>query len=150
MAGVFADITASGIGAVFSGVGDLAKDLREAITGDIPADKQAEIEQKILAIEEEAKKGQMKINEIEAASSSLFVAGWRPAIGWLCVVALLYVYLFKPLFPWIVQVTCLFFDMKSLVPPLPDVPMGDLFVLLGGMLGISISRTFEKVKGVAR
>ena len=39
---------------------------------------------------QEALKGQLEINKMEAAHKSLFVAGWRPAIGWICAVGLLY------------------------------------------------------------
>ena len=38
----------------------------------------------------EALKGQLEINKVEAAHKSLFVAGWRPAIGWVCMLGLLY------------------------------------------------------------
>jgi hypothetical protein len=147
---IFGEVTASGIGAVMSGVGTLAKDIRQAITGDLPAEKQAEIEMKLLELENQAMSAQIEVNKIEAASSNLFVSGWRPAVGWVCVIALAYTFLFKPLFPWMVSVACLLTGYVSLIPPLPETPMGDLMVLLGGMLGLSLSRTAEKIKGVSR
>ena len=33
---------------------------------------------------QELAKGQIEVNKTEAAHKSLFVAGWRPAIGWIC------------------------------------------------------------------
>ncbi|HYF56555.1 MAG TPA: 3TM-type holin, partial [Salinarimonas sp.] len=45
--------------------------------------------------------GQLKVNEAEAQSSSIFVAGWRPFIGWVCGAALLYSYLLVPLVVWL-------------------------------------------------
>ena len=39
---------------------------------------------------QELAKGQLEVNKTEAAHKSLFVAGWRPAIGWICGLALMY------------------------------------------------------------
>jgi hypothetical protein len=86
--------------------------------------------------------GQMRINEIEAASSSVFVAGWRPAVGWVCVIGLSYTFLLQPLLSWLSAIN------GWAVPPALD--MGDLLTLLGGMLGLSGLRTFEKLNKVAR
>jgi hypothetical protein len=147
---IFAEVTAAGVGSVMTGIGSLAKDLRQAITGELPAEKQAEIEMKLLELENQASLAQTEINKIEAANPSLFVSGWRPGAAWVCVMGLVYTFLFKPLFPWAVQVGAIIVGKVSTIPPLPEVPMGDLMVLLGGMLGLSLSRTIEKVKGVAK
>jgi len=64
--GVLGEITASGIGAAMAGIGNLAKDIRQAITGDLPAEKQAEIQQKLMELELMAMEGQMAINIEEA------------------------------------------------------------------------------------
>jgi hypothetical protein len=94
-----------------------------------------------LAAETELAKGQLQVNAVEAASASLFVAGWRPAVGWTCVVGLLYTFLLRPLLAWASGMI----DIP--VPPMLD--MGDLFTLLAGMLGLGGMRTFEKIQGVA-
>ena len=44
--------------------------------------------------------GQLEINKVEAANANLFVSGWRPAIGWVCAMALAYQYLLRPLLSW--------------------------------------------------
>jgi len=85
---------------------------------------------------------QTDINKVEAASSSLFVSGWRPAIGWVCALALAYQYLGKPLATGILPV----FGVN--VPPLPGLD-DNLWQLMMGMLGMGGLRTFEKVQGVA-
>ena len=85
---------------------------------------------------------QTEINKVEAASASVFVAGWRPAVGWVCVAGLFYTFLLRPLLAWASGMVD--------VPVPPPLDMGDLFTLLAGMLGLSASRTFEKVQGVAR
>ena len=86
--------------------------------------------------------GQLDINKIEAASNSTFVSGWRPAIGWVCALALLYQYLVRPLAVAI---------FAAVGHPLPVMPGLDenLWQLMMAMLGMGGLRTFEKVQGVA-
>ena len=86
--------------------------------------------------------GQLEINKTEAASSSLFVAGWRPAIGWVCAAALAYQYVFKPLMTWLLGAA------HIVVPAMPGLDE-HLWELMLGMLGMGGLRTFEKVQGVA-
>jgi len=80
--------------------------------------------------------GQLEINKIEAANQNLFVSGWRPAVGWVCVAGLSYQFLFYP-----VAVAYL----KEII----SLDMGTLLALLTGMLGIGGLRTMEKLNGVA-
>lgn len=86
--------------------------------------------------------GQIDVNKAEATSSSIFVAGWRPAVGWVCVIGLLYTFLLRPILAWGSSA------WGIEVPPMLD--MGDLFTLLAGMLGLGGMRTFEKLKGAAK
>ena len=86
---------------------------------------------------------QVEVNKVEAADPSLFKSGWRPAVGWVCVVGLGYTFLLRPLLPWLITVTGL------QVPTLPPIDTGELFILLGGLLGLGGFRTVEKMKGVA-
>jgi hypothetical protein len=86
-------------------------------------------------------KGQVEIDKIEAANSNLFVAGWRPFIGWVCGVGLATQFLIGPLFTWIAAMFG-----KTVVFPVLD--LGTLATLLFGMLGLSGMRTVEKVNGV--
>ena len=85
---------------------------------------------------------QTDINKVEASSSSLFVSGWRPAIGWVCALALAYQYLLRPLSGTIATL----FGVTLL--PLPGLD-DNLWQLMMGMLGMGGLRTFEKVQGVA-
>jgi hypothetical protein len=87
--------------------------------------------------------GQIKVNEAEAQNSNLFVAGWRPAVGWICVVGLAYNFVIYPLLLWVVAATGAEFKPPSL---LSDA----LMELVLGMLGLGVLRTAEKWKGVAR
>ena len=85
---------------------------------------------------------QTDINKQEAQSASIFVSGWRPAIGWVCALALFYQYLLKPLSIGILPT----FGITA--PPLPGLD-DNLWQLMMGMLGMGGLRTFEKVQGVA-
>lgn len=77
-----------------------------------------------------------KVIKIEAANPSIFVAGWRPAIGWIGVLALAYQFLLYPILQWLP------IDKH---PLLPD--SNTLFTLITGMLGIAGLRSFDKLKG---
>jgi hypothetical protein len=85
--------------------------------------------------------GQQEINKIEAANPNMFVAGWRPAVGWICVLGLAYQFLGYPLFCWITA-------WRHFNGPVPPALPGDvLMTLLFGMLGLGGFRTYEKIKG---
>lgn len=86
---------------------------------------------------------QTDTNKEEAKSSSLFVAGWRPAIGWVCGASLAYTFICYPLLLW--ASAAWFPELK---PP-ALVNDGMLFELLLGMLGLGGLRTYEKVRRVA-
>ena len=88
--------------------------------------------------------GQMEINKIEASSSSMFVAGWRPYVGWVCGIALTYTYVLYPILQFIVAVT-----MEN-PPVLPEVEAISLMPILMGMLGLGAMRSHDKKHGVSR
>lgn len=139
------------LGGIVQAVGKIADDL-------ITTDKErldAELEMRRLGLEERKidaglVQGQLDVNCAEAASSSLFVAGWRPAIGWIGAVALGYQFLAYPLLVW----AWALLQARAWVPaglqPPPMLDTDALWVVLSGMLGIAGLRTAEKVKGVAR
>ena len=105
---------------------------------------QAEAMASLLAAAQQADQMQANINQTEAASGSIFVAGWRPAVGWVCASALAYQYLVRPL----IGAGLVAFnhtDMAVSLPALDD----SLWELLLGMLGMGGLRTFEKLKGIA-
>ena len=86
--------------------------------------------------------GQIEVNKAEA-QTDLFRGGWRPAVGWVCVVGLAYQFVLQPVLPWVVAL------FGSQVPPLPAIDNETLMVLLTGMLGLGGLRTIERVKGKA-
>ena len=79
---------------------------------------------------------QGEINKIEAQHRTIFVAGWRPFIGWVCGVALAYNFILRDLLVWFIG--------PEQVPP--ALQMEHLMTVLIGMLGLGGMRTFEKFK----
>jgi hypothetical protein len=92
----------------------------------------------------EAAMAQTDINKAEAQHRSIFVAGWRPFIGWTCGVALAYHFVVAPLIlfgaGW----------AGAEIPDLPQFDMESLMTVLLGMLGLGGMRTFEKAKGLTK
>ena len=84
----------------------------------------------------EALQGQLEINKIEAAHKSLFVAGWRPFIGWICGLGLAYNVIIS-------QVLSIWFAV-------PEVDSNLLMPVMTGLLGLGAMRSYEKTKGVSR
>ena len=86
---------------------------------------------------------QTDINKVEASSSSLFVSGWRPFVGWVSGSAFALHFLLLPISNFILvanghKEVVLAFDMQTLL------------TVLMGLLGLGGMRTYEKVQGVAK
>lgn len=86
--------------------------------------------------------GQMEINKVEAASESLFVSGWRPAIGWICGAAFAFKFIGGPTIFVVSQWT-------GYPVTLPNFDFTEMSTILLGMLGLGGLRTVEKVKKVS-
>ena len=93
---------------------------------------------------QELAKGQLEINKAEAQHRSIFVAGWRPFVGWTCGVALAWHFVLAPF----IIFGAGFAGMT--LPELPQFDMSSLLTVLMGMLGLGGLRSFEKVKGLAK
>ena len=128
-------LAASIVGMVIKPITDL---ISEVVTD---KDKAAELKFKIETLASEQAHAidiaQIEVNKIEAANKNMFVAGWRPFIGWTCGVSMGFNYLVVPLAgAYGVDISAL--DTTTMFP-----------VLLG-LLGLGSLRTYEKTKGVAR
>ncbi len=130
-----------GIGSIIEGVGKVADDL---FTSD---EERLKIAMQEKTIEADLVKGQLEIDKVEAQHTSIFVAGWRPFIGWVGGVALAYQFVLYPLMLWGWSL----FKANGWIPPTLDVPpilpADQLWVVLSGMLGIAGLRSFDKMKG---
>ena len=126
-------------------IGSIFTSAREAITGKKILDEQAmaELEFKLSQLEHLANQGQIEVNKIEAASSNLFVSGWRPMIGWTCGIAIAYSFVLQPMIEWYIAISGL--EIVS-----PKLNVDTLYQLVLAMLGMATLRTYEKSKDVAR
>jgi len=86
--------------------------------------------------------GQMEINKVEAASSSIFVSGWRPAIGWICGAGFAVQFVIGPLAEW-------GSSLAGHPVKFPTMDTGTMMPLLLGMLGLGGLRTAEKLQDKA-
>jgi len=81
--------------------------------------------------------------QTEAAHRSIFVAGWRPGVGWVGVTGMVLAWVVFPIVEVVLKVYGVAIEM-------PAVNVYELGVIIGGMLGLGGLRTYEKYKGVSR
>jgi len=84
----------------------------------------------------ELAKGQLEVNKVEAAHHSIFVSGWRPCIGWVCALGLLY--------------NTILSNILGIWVEVPEIDTTLLVPVMMGMLGLGAMRSYEKVQGVSR
>jgi len=92
---------------------------------------------------QELAKGQLEVNKIEASSSSIFVSGWRPAVGWVCVLGMAGNFIVIPISNFILALV----DSTVTIPLIDTATM---MPVLMGMLGLGAMRSAEKIKKVSR
>ena len=109
------------------------------------AKAQQQMQAALLEAAIKAESDQRDINRQEAASASVFVAGWRPAVGWLCVMTLAYQWMLAPLLTWSFNLAALHWGVAT--PQLPTLDSNDTQTLLYALLGIGGLRTVDKITG---
>jgi hypothetical protein len=134
-------------------IGPVSKMLDDVIDKIVP-DKNAaakakqDLEAQLQTAVLQAAQSQLDIDKTEAASPSIFVAGWRPFIGWICGIGLAWQYILMPLGSYAINIVATFNGTK--IPPLPVLDNSTLMPLVMALLGLGGMRTYEKVQGVAR
>lgn len=93
---------------------------------------------------------QLEVNAQEAAHTSMFVSGWRPAMGWICVSAFAMTFLLFPMMEMLAAYYYTFTGQLVNLNHLPDLDLATMMPVLMGMLGLGGMRSWEKSKGVAR
>lgn len=112
------------------------KDAREKMAHDIAVLAETQAHAQIMA--------QMEVNKQEAAHASIFVAGARPAIMWICGAGIAWNFVLRPIGMWVA------FLWGADLTDAPELDVGELTTILLGMLGLGGLRTYEKQHGVAR
>ena len=106
-------------------------------------DLKEKLEHEIKLEIQKANLAQIEVNKAEAAHRTVFVAGWRPFIGWTCGLALAYHFILQPIIVFTMSVNGLDYD-------LPEFDMGSLMTIVLGLLGLGGMRSFEKLKGLTK
>lgn len=130
----------TGLGSLF----DFGSEILKRVWPDASEAEKAKLTMFLAQLDAEAKaqQAQIAVNQAEASNPNAFVSGWRPAVGWICVLALGYQYVVYPILLWLL----LFWpNLVAPKPVLSDV----LYELLFGMLGLAGMRSWEKIKGVS-
>jgi len=102
-----------------------------------------EMQADLLKYAAEQSQAQMEVNKVEAAHQSIFVAGWRPFVGWMGGVSLGYAFLLQPILSW-------FLAICGVSTPLPEPNTDAMMALVTAMLGVTAARSFDKWKGTTK
>tara|TARA_B100000676_G_scaffold234787_1_gene234389 strand:+ start:376 stop:756 length:381 start_codon:yes stop_codon:yes gene_type:complete len=106
-------------------------------------DLKTKLEHEIQLEIQKANYAQIEVNKAEAQHRSVFVAGWRPFIGWICAVAMAYHFVLQPIIVFA-------FSANGVDYSLPEFDMGSLMTVVLGILGLGGMRSFEKYKGITK
>lgn len=112
------------------GVGPIATVVDDILKMFPNAEQRAQMQEKLQDLAKAIVDGQNATNAAEAATGNLFIAGWRPFVGWICALGFFY----------------------SIIQPIFHLPPTDTTILnntLWGLLGLGTLRTAEKFGGVA-
>lgn len=127
-------------------LGDLIKPVKEIVSEVVvDKDKRAELNVRLQELADKADErlhdelmGQIEVNKVEAAHASVFVAGWRPFIGWVGGVGLAYTFVLSPFIDIFVE------------QPMPVLESSQLMTLVMALLGVGAMRSYDKAQGTAR
>lgn len=123
-------------------IGSLAGPLFGLVDDLFTSDEEREAAKlKLLEMEQRGELAQISVNMQEAKSEHLFVSGWRPAVGWVCVAAFAYTFVLLPFTSFIALAVGM---NPALLEALPDLDIGSMMPVLLGMLGLGAMRTYEK------
>lgn len=103
----------------------------------------ADIEKALVDNASKINLAQAETNKIEAGHRSIWVAGWRPCLGWIAALGFGWMFVLQPIAQWIILLT-------GHAVPLPDFQTDALIELTFAMLGLAGLRTYEKQKGLTK
>ena len=115
------------------------------VVDELHTSEEEKLDKKILMqrLQQKLAEKQLDVNAKEASHRSVFVAGWRPAIGWCGALALFFAFILSPCIEWYAK-----FSGMDIVPP--AIETGPLLAIVPSMLGVAGMRSFEKAKGIAK
>lgn len=134
------DIT--GIGSAVTGV----KDILGMFFPDRTEEEKAKMVQafQMVQLQQQADQAQTDVNKVEAGSTSIFVSGWRPFIGWVCGSACAWNWIGISILKTILSIAAM-----KLAIDIQPASLTEMMPVLLGLLGLGGLRTIEKMNGVA-
>ena len=132
------------LGGLLGGKGGALKTIAKVVD-EIHTSEEEKLDKKILMqrIQQKLAEKQLDVNAKEASHRSIFVAGWRPFIGWIGCLALMFEFILSPCIEWYSQFAGL--DLTA-----PEIQTGPLLAIVTSMLGVAGMRSFEKAKGLTK
>jgi hypothetical protein len=116
-----------------------------SVIDSIHTSEEEKLDKKIIMqrIQQKLAEKQLDVNSKEASHRSVFVAGWRPFIGWIGGLALMFSFILSPCIEWYAK-----FAGIDIMPP--AIETGPLLAIVTSMLGVAGMRSFEKAKGLTK
>jgi hypothetical protein len=132
------------LGGLLGGKGGALKTIAKVVD-EIHTSEEEKLDKKILMqrIQQKLAEKQLDVNAKEATHRSVFVAGWRPAIGWVGAFALMFEFILSPCIEW-------YSKFAGLNLTAPAIETGSLLAIVTSMLGVAGMRSFEKAKGLTK
>jgi hypothetical protein len=132
------------IGGLLGGKDGALKQVASVIDS-IHTSEEEKLDKKILMqrIQQKLAEKQLDVNAKEAGHRSIFVSGWRPAIGWMGALALGFEFILSPGIEW-------YSKFSGLNLTAPEIQTGPLLAIVTSMLGVAGLRSFEKSKGLTK
>jgi len=133
------------LGGLLGGGKDGALKTIAKVVDDLHTSEEEKLDKKILMqrIQQKLAEKQLDVNVKEAGHRSIFVSGWRPAIGWTGAFALMFEFILSPTMEWYAK-----FSGLNLIAP--EIQTGPLLAIVTSMLGVAGLRSFEKTKGLTK
>ena len=132
------------LGGMLGGKGGALKTIAKVVD-EIHTSEEEKLDKKILMqrIQQKLAEKQLDVNAKEASHRSIFVAGWRPFIGWIGGLALMFEFILSPCIEWYAK-------FAGLNLTAPEIQTGPLLAIVTSMLGVAGMRSFEKAKGLTK
>ena len=132
------------LGGILGGKGGALKPIAKVVD-EIHTSEEEKLDKKILMqrIQQKLAEKQLDVNAKEASHRSIFVAGWRPFIGWIGGLALMFEFILSPCIEWYAK-------FAGLNLTAPEIQTGPLLAIVTSMLGVAGMRSFEKAKGLTK
>ena len=133
------------LGGLLGGGKDGALATISKVVDELHTSEEEKLDKKILMqrLQQKLAEKQLDVNAKEASHRSIFVAGWRPAIGWVGAFALMFEFILSPCIEW-------YSKFAGLNLTAPAIETGPLLAIVTSMLGVAGMRSFEKAKGLTK